>query len=149
MRAKEDAIGGNLSEKVCDAADNFDGGNVEEDLACPGEFGQELVVNCARPIQQEEAQIGARGQQGEQRRGIDMRHANERVLSTLVLHAESQLQHQAVSLGEVEELCESRVVQGIAVVVRVETQARHVELLVAAAHILFPLRKLQVDRAER
>ncbi len=71
------------------------------------------------------------------------------MLGPHVVHPHHELDDQTALGGQIEELGKPRVVKPVAVIVRVQADARHAVVLRAAAKVLLPVGQERVDRPER
>ena len=83
-----------------------------------------------------------------ERRGVHRLHPQQRVHHPLVFHDESQLHDEPVLGRQLEQPREGRVVQPVAVVVRVQADARACDAPRRNGEVLLPAGQLGIDRAE-
>ena len=74
-----------------------------------------------------------------------MWHSHQRMLCALVLHGYNQLHDQAALAGQVQQPGKTRIVQLVALIIRMQPNPGHLVVLVAAAQILLPVGQHGID----
>ena len=78
-----------------------------------------------------------------------MRHAHQRMLCALVLHGYDQLHDQATLTGQVQQSGKSRIIQLVALIIRMQPNPGQLVNLVAAAQIFLPVRQPGIYGSKR
>ena len=122
--------------------------NAESIAFYRGEAQERFPAQGAEGVEQLEAQLGQAFHEGEQRRGVHGRHAQEWVLGAIVFQADGELHDEAALGGEREQARERGVVEPVAVVIGMQPEAGHLVNFGAAADIFFPVGELRIHGAE-
>jgi len=148
MGAEGDAIGGHLAKELIEASDAFEHGDFDEDLSC-GDEGQEgFGAQGAQGIDDLESQARRVSDDGCERLGVDGFDAEKRVHHAFVFHDERELDEQPALGCSAQELSEGWMVEPVAVIVGMESNAWHAMNFGATPQFLLPVRGEGMDRSE-
>lgn len=146
--AEQDAGVGDECGQFGEASDGLLHGDVEVGVSGGGELGEGFAVNGALAVEQDEGEVRVVREDIGKRGGVDGGDLDEGVLGAFVFHHDRELDDQLVLGGKGEEFVELGSVEGVAVVVRVQTDAAHVVDLAAAADVFLPVGQRRIDAAE-
>ena len=149
MGPEQNPVARNAAQQIGDAADSFQHGDLKIDSASTNQLRDSLTADALQCPQKYDAQPGTSGEKARQRLCVDVGHAHQGMLHPRVFDSHDELDDQPALLGSGKKLGKDRIVETIAVVGRVEADAGHVVVFVAAAEVLAPIRKRRIDRAER
>lgn len=148
MGAEGDAVDRDLAEDLVEAADAFEHGDFDEDLSRGDEAEEGFGSEGAQGIDELEPQARRVLNEGDERCGVDGFDAKQRVHHAFVLHDECELDEQSALGGGAEELREGRVVEPVAVVIGMESDAGHAMNFGTPPQFLFPIRGQRMDGSE-
>ena len=149
MGPEQNPVARNTAQQAGNAADPFQHGDLKIDFTGTNELRDGLAADTLQCPQQYQSQVGTSGEKAGQRLCVDVGHAHQGMLHPGIFDSHNELDDQSSLLGSGKKLGEDGIVEMIAVVGRVEADAGHVVVFVAAAEVLAPIGQRGIDRAER
>ena len=137
------------AQQTGNAADSFQHRDLKIDLTGANQLRDSVTADALQCPQKYYAQPWTSGKKARQRLCVDVGHAHQGMLHPRIFDSHDELDDQSALPGSGKKLGKDRIIETIAVVGRVQADAGHVVVFVAAAEVLGPIGQHGIDRAKR